>query len=165
MNTMSCMAKRVLLVTAVLLSVAACTTSQRGEKETTGAILGAALGGLLGAQIGDGSGRLAATALGVAVGGFIGAEAGKSLDRADRVYHDAAARNALWQSPTGTASTWNNPRSGNAGAITPAGDAFTDQRGRACRRFADSVTWADGTQDQTTGVACRNSDGSWEIAG
>ncbi len=53
-----------MLVIAVLIAftTAACENSQYGTKQTIGALGGAAAGGLLGAQIGGGSGQLAALA-------------------------------------------------------------------------------------------------------
>lgn len=156
-----CGALCLVLLTAVAL--AACASTPRGEKQIAGTLIGATLGGLLGAQIGDGTGRLAATALGVALGGFIGNEAGRSLDRADEAYHSQAARNALWNSPTGTTSTWRNTASNNGGAVTPTSDAYTDSSGRQCRSFSDEVRYDDGGVEQLGGTACRNPDGSWAV--
>ena len=125
--------------------------------------MGAALGGLLGAQIGGGTGQLVATALGVAVGGYLGNEVGKSLDRADQAYHSQAARNALWNSPTGSTSTWQNSSTGNSGTLTPTSDAYRDASGRACRSFRDEIRYDDQSRNTVTGTACRNPDGSWEV--
>ena len=76
-------------LTATMLGVVAlagCTTGDYGNKQMAGALVGAAGGGLLGAQLDGGKKtQLAATAAGTLLGAFLGSEAGKSLDRADRL--------------------------------------------------------------------------------
>lgn len=151
------------MLVLIAVGLSACTSTPRGEKQIGGTLLGATLGGLLGAQIGGGTGRLAATALGVALGGFVGNEVGRSLDRADEAYHAQAARNALWNSPTNSTSTWRNTASNNRGTITPTSDAYRDSSGRACRSFYDEIRYEDGRAEQVNGTACRNADGSWEV--
>lgn len=76
-----------LLVTATLTSAPAMadhfgtgggSCSYGGFTLNAGTLLGGALGGFAGSQIGGGSGRLAATALGVFLGSAIGTNAGSS---------------------------------------------------------------------------------------
>jgi len=70
-----------------LLALAACSAGpDGGHKQPVGSLLGAAAGGLAGAQIGSGVGKVAAAAAGTLLGAAIGGEAGASLDRADAVY-------------------------------------------------------------------------------
>ena len=76
--------KPLLSLSAVIL-LAACTTAG-GPKQQAGSLLGAAGGGLLGAQAGSGAGQLAATAFGTLAGALIGSEVGASLDRADALH-------------------------------------------------------------------------------
>ncbi len=66
--------------------LSSCANSTGGYKQPTGAVLGAAAGGLVGSKIGGGTGKLAATAGGALLGGILGSEAGASLDRADQAY-------------------------------------------------------------------------------
>jgi surface antigen len=133
-----------------------------GDKETLGSLGGAALGGLVGAQVGSGKGQLAATAAGALLGFFIGKEVGSSLDKADQVYAERNASEALESSPTGETKTWSNPDSGHSGSITPTSTSYTDS-GQPCREYQQTVTIGGETQ-QAYGTACRQADGSWRIA-
>ena len=55
------------------------------SKQDIGMATGAVLGGLLGHQIGGGSGRTIATIGGAAVGAFLGSHVGRGMDRADQL--------------------------------------------------------------------------------
>jgi len=145
---------------AGMVGLGACSQNA-GDKETLGSLGGAALGGLAGAQIGSGSGQLAATAVGTLLGFFIGSEVGKSLDKADQLYAERTADQALETKPTGQSSTWNNPDSGNSGTFTPTRTSYTDS-GQPCREYQQTVTIGGETQ-QAYGTACRQADGSWRI--
>ena len=72
--------KPLILAMAAAVTLAACDTSQMGERTQSGAAIGAALGGLFGLTR-DGDNRLAKTAAGAAVGAAIGGAIGAQLDR------------------------------------------------------------------------------------
>ena len=72
-------------VVAGALILAGCA-GEYGPKEGAGGLLGAAAGGVAGAQFGKGNGRLAATSAGALFGAMVGASAGRSMDRADALY-------------------------------------------------------------------------------
>ena len=132
-----------------------------GNKQTFGTLGGAIAGGLLGSQFGSGSGQLVATGIGTLLGAYAGSEIGASLDRADQAYAQQAAQSSLESSTTGTATTWQNPDSGNYGTITPTN---TYPRGNSyCRDFTQTI-YVEGRSETATGTACRNPDGSWSIA-
>lgn len=134
--------------------------STTGEKESIGTVLGAAGGGLLGSQFGSGSGQLAATAAGTLLGALVGSNIGRTMDDVDRM----KARQALEQAthaPIGETITWNNPRSGHQGSVTPVRDGRSSS-GNYCREFQQTVT-VDGRSEQLYGTACRQPDGSWKL--
>lgn len=144
----------------VTLFLAACQAQDMGTKESFGTLGGAAVGGLLGSNVGKGSGRLAATAAGVVLGGWLGNEIGSSLDKADRsqIYR---AETRAYSAPIGQQITWNNPQSGNAGTITPIRDGYAND-GAYCREFQQTIT-VGGQKQQGYGRACQQPDGSWKI--
>lgn len=146
-------------VLPLLLATAGCETGR--DKEIGGTLLGAALGGFLGSQIGGGTGRLVATGAGVFLGGFLGQQIGRQLDEKDRLEAELAAQRALETSRAGETIAWNNPDSGASGSITPT---RTYQRGdnQYCREYQQTVTVGGQTQD-AYGTACRQPDGSWKI--
>jgi surface antigen len=144
----------------VAISLIGCQNSQYGEKQTGGALIGGALGGLAGSQIGSGKGRLAATAAGALLGLLAGSEVGKSLDKADQQYAMQAQQSA-YTAPVGQRITWNNPESGHSGTITPVRDG-RDQTGAYCREYQTTVNGG-GQPQQAYGTACRQPDGSWKV--
>jgi len=82
--------KRIVSIAVAGLLVASASAQAGGPNETLGTILGAAGGGLLGAQIGRGPGKTAATVAGVVLGAAIGnslaRDAGPTYVR-DRDHH------------------------------------------------------------------------------
>ena len=140
--------------------VGGCLQSGAGTKQTVGGLGGAALGGLLGSQFGDGTGQLAFTALGALGGALIGSELGRALDDNDRRQANSAARQAQ-SAPIGQTIAWSNPDSGNSGSVTPLRDG-TGANGSYCREFQQTVNIG-GRTESAYGVACRQPDGSWEI--
>ena len=153
--------KSLIAVIAMVILLPACQSQNMGNKQSFGTLGGAAVGGLLGSNIGKGSGRLAATAAGVVIGGWLGNEIGASLDRADRTAMSGATTRA-YSAPIGQQITWNNPQSGNAGTITPVRDGYNNSTGEYCREFQQTIT-VGGQRQQAYGTACRQTDGSWKI--
>lgn len=148
----------VVMVSALILTTG-CESS--GEKETMGTILGAAAGGLLGAQFGSGTGQLVATGVGVFAGSQLGRSVGKSLDKVDRQKRAIAQQNALETARAGETTTWQNPESGNQGAITPT-RTYQNSTGQYCREYNQTITIG-GKTEEAFGTACRKPDGSWQI--
>lgn len=152
--------KSLLATLALTLLLPACQAQNMGTKEGFGTLGGAAVGGLLGSNIGKGSGRLAATAAGVVIGGWLGNEIGASLDKADRAELSYANQRA-YTAPIGQQISWNNPQSGNSGTIVPTRDGY-DNSGAYCREFQQTIT-VGGQKQQGYGRACQQPDGSWKI--
>jgi surface antigen len=154
--------KALLVAMAIAALTAACSQNgQYGTKQTIGALGGAALGGWAGSNIGSGSGRLAATAAGALIGALVGSEIGRSMDEVDRMKAEQAYTQAT-TAPVGETITWNNPESGNYGAVTPTREGTKQTTGEYCREFQQTVVIG-GREEQAYGVACRRPDGSWEV--
>ena len=152
--------KTVAAATLVALFAAACSNNPYGEKQTVGAVGGAALGGLLGSQFGDGKGRLVATGAGVLIGGLIGSEIGRTMDEQDEMRANQAVVEAH-EAPLGETIVWNNPDSGHTGTVTPVRDG-TSSSGLYCREFQQTIT-VGGRTETAYGTACRQPDGTWKI--
>ena len=157
--------KAVAFVAAVTTSVTmgGCTTSDYGNKQLGGTLLGAGAGGLVGAHFGSGTGKLAATGAGTLIGALLGGAAGRSLDRADALYASQAGHQALEYQPAGASVPWRNPDSGHYGSVQPMATWQTPS-GLYCREFSHTV-FVGGRREQGHGQACRQPDGSWQIAG
>ncbi|MBN8522154.1 MAG: glycine zipper 2TM domain-containing protein [Alphaproteobacteria bacterium] len=157
--------KKTLLTLTLIAGVAlsGCETlNDRGTKELIGGGSGAIIGGVLGSQVGEGSGRLWAAGVGTLLGVLVGSEIGRSLDKADMAYAQKANAQAH-TAPIGQAISWNNPESGNSGVVTPTRDG-NDTAGRYCREYNQTIN-VGGQKETGYGIACRQPDGSWEIVG
>lgn len=148
-------------IIACLLCVALAACEQGREKETIGTLAGAGLGGLAGAQFGGGKGQLAAIALGTLAGAWAGNSVGTSLDKADKLYAQRTAQDALEYNKTDQVSTWRNPNSGHSGTVTPVSTYRSDE-GMDCREFETTI-YVDNKQEVGKGTACRQPDGTWQI--
>lgn len=141
-------------------ALAGCAQWEESPKQTVGTVAGAALGGLVGAEFGQGTGRVAATSAGVLLGAFLGSEIGRSLDHADRLAMERTTRTALETGRTGEPVRWQNPQTGNFGAVTPL--ATTESDGTVCRSYEQTITTA-GRVQKGYGTACRQPDETWRI--
>lgn len=159
---------RIAILAALSAALAACAPAEQrtpgavGEanKTTAGTVVGAVGGGLLGSQIGHGSGQLAAVAAGTLLGAFIGHQVGESLDRAD-IEYARRAQDQAYAAPIGQRIIWSNPQSGNGGTVTPMREG-NDSTGHYCREYQSTVT-VGGKTEQAYGTACRQPDGTWKI--
>ena len=153
------MAGKLASVAFAALMLGACVQDY-ANKQTAGTLLGAAGGGLLGAQVGSGSGQLAAVAAGTLIGAFVGNEMGKSLDRADQQAM-AGAQETAQSAPLNEPIYWRNPESGNSGTVTPTREGVTAS-GQHCREFQHTV-YVGGKAEKGYGTACLQPDGSWKL--
>ncbi|MDQ0531880.1 surface antigen [Azospirillum picis] len=145
---------------AVIIAVSLAGCSLGGQKESVGTVGGAVAGGLIGSQIGGGTGKLVATGVGTLLGAFIGKQVGSSLDKADAGYAETAARQA-YSAPVGDRITWQNPQSGNSGAVVTTREGYSNT-GTYCREFQQTVV-VQGRTEQAYGTACKQADGTWKI--
>ena len=147
------------------LALSACAQNgmgwDAGTKQTVGTAAGAVGGGLLGSQVGGGSGQLWATGAGVLLGALVGSEVGKSLDRADQSYANSAM-NQAYQAPIGETVSWTNPESGNYGSYTPVNEGYGNTSGRYCREYKQTI-YVEGRSETAYGTACKNADGTWTM--
>lgn len=132
-----------------------------GSHEPGGTILGGIVGAAIGSQIGGGKGRLAAVGVGTLIGALVGRDVGRSMDYADQAYATGSFGHAMEYAPTCSRITWNNPRSGSNGTVTPT-QTYEPEPGRYCREFQQEVMIG-GQVEDAYGTACRQPDGSWEI--
>ena len=115
-------------------------------------VAGAAVGGAVASQIGNGSGRAVAIFAGVALGAIVGASVGRQLDRAD----EACIGHALELAPQGQAVRWTSE--GGAGyMLVPVKDVGPD-----CRKFKLETNQGS-KKSWGTKVACRSGDGIWTL--
>lgn len=143
---------------ALALSLGACQTGM-STSETVGTVGGAAGGALIGSQFGSGSGQLATTALGTLIGAFAGREIARRLDGPSESRAASAEREAVSNNQT---ITWNNPQNGNHGSVQPV-RTYQSGGGQTCRDYTHTIN-VEGKRETARGTACRQSDGTWQLA-
>lgn len=151
----------ILSVFSIALVMTGCQNMQnKGDKELIGTGAGAVIGGVLGSNVGSGSGKLWATGAGTLIGALVGSEIGKSLDRADRAALQQANEKAM-DAPVGETITWQNPETGHHGSVTPVREGQSES-GKYCREYRQRII-VDGREQAGYGTACQQPDGSWKI--
>ena len=154
------MKRMTMLMVAMLMTAGLLSGCEGARKQDVGVITGAAVGGLLGSQIGGGSGRTVAIIGGAALGGYFGGQIGKSMDDVDRI----KMRNALEHTETNKTTTWVNPDSQVKYAVTPTKTTYrqTETATQPCREYTTTANIG-GKKEQIYGTACRMDDGSWKV--
>jgi len=71
-------------------------------------------------------------------------------------------QDALENNPTTKASDWVNPDADRSGGVVPI-RTFENTQGQPCREFITNIIIA-GQEEQGYGTACRQPDGSWQLA-
>ena len=79
----------------------------------------------------------------------------------DLTYARAAATEVLSRGKKDASASWENPRTGARGTVTPIATAYT-QDGRTCRDFLASYV-SGGEQAWLQGAACKEEKGVWEV--
>ena len=152
------MKKAILASFAALTLLTACTgnTYTAAPNQTTGTLVGAVAGGIIGNQIGQGTGNAVATAIGIVAGGLIGNQIGASLDEQNRQRALQAEYRAL---QTGQTTYWRDPAGDPYyGEVVPGRTYQTS--GNVCREYTPTV-YINGNPEVLTGSACRRPDGTW----
>lgn len=127
------------------------------SKKDVGIGAGAIAGGVLGSAIGGGAGRTVAIIGGTLLGGMLGSNIGSSMDNADRAEYDRVTQNAM---ETGSYQTWQH--GDHHGTIRPE-DSYQSADGHYCREYTQTIYVGDRAHEGH-GTACREDDGSWQIA-
>jgi surface antigen len=143
-----------LLIPAMLFMLASCADPGASSKGVQGAAFGAIGGALLGQAIGR---THQATLVGAALGTMLGYIVGNEMDKYDRQHLNYAYENG----PSGQATTWHNPDTGNTYQVTPQPAYYPPtQPDRPCRQ-AEILATIDGKTQKTYTTACRDQDGRW----
>lgn len=151
-----------LLVGAVAVPLAGCETIERetgfGKSTQTGAVSGAAFGGIIAALAGANPAWIAAS---VILGGVTGGAIGNYLGKDDAQKHASTNLSALDTLGRGQTSSWRNSSTGNSGSTTVTSVANRAD-GTVCKSFRETVrTKAETVTKEST--ACKAPGGSWRV--
>ena len=86
---------------------------------------------------------------------------GRMLDEEDRRRETAALATALDPQGDGATVKWDNAKSGDRGAITAVGKAYSSD-GKICRAFNGELKQG-ATSRKVKGTACTVSAGEWQV--
>jgi surface antigen len=146
---------QLIIVSSFALSLIGC---ENLNKQDIGMLSGGVAGGLLGSQLGGGTGKLVAVGAGALAGAYLGGVIGKSMDEQDRLKVEAA----LERNRTNQPVHWQNPDNGYRYTMTPK--KTYRARHQYCREYTMQADIA-GKKQQTYGKACRQPDGTWKVQG
>ncbi len=90
-----------------------------------------------------------------------GAKAAELPPEADLVFTRAAVSEVLARGTKDASQSWENPRSGARGTVTPIASAYTLD-GHTCRDFLASYV-SGSSQAWMQGEACKQGKGGWEV--
>jgi len=128
------------------------------NRQVLGAVLGGGAGAAIGSQIGKGDGQTIAVIGGTILGILVGGSIGQMMDEVDQ----NCVGQTLEHAPDGQAIVWKDPQSNAQYQVAPV-QTVQAADGRYCREYTATAT-AGGQSQETYGLACRQPDGSWQIA-
>ncbi len=131
-------------------------TGGRCQRENIGRAVGAVLGGVAGAKIGDN--EPVAIIAGAIFCFVLGGSIGRNMDERDR----ACVGQALEHAGDRETIKWHNPDSDIQYAVTPTKTFSANEN--YCREYTRTATVA-GKPQTVFGKACRQADGTWHIEG
>ncbi len=148
---------------AAVLAVAiasGCAQQRITMTEATGAAMGAAAGGLIGMQIGGGTGQAIFAAGGSLLGGAAGYMVARRFAPSDRAMYNQTLAESLTSSDDGETRHWANPETGRNGTVRPVRSYHRGEDNQLCRDYRSAVNFE---SDVATGsgTACRTPDGQW----
>jgi surface antigen len=143
-------------IVSVIASISLVSCSNM-SKQDVGALSGAAIGGLVGSQFGQGGGQILAIGAGAVAGALIGGAIGKNMDETDRL----KMNQALEQNSVGQPAYWKNNKTGANYTVTPVKNVSV-KGNQYCREYRTVADIA-GKKQQIYGTACRQPDGSWKV--
>ena len=157
--------RKTLTCAVLVLSLGACQPPGGGfesmnSSETVGTLGGAVGGALLGSRFGGGAGKVATIGIGTVLGALAGREVSRYITGNDSRRAAAAEERAM---ASNEPITWNNPETGNRGTIQPQ-RTYQNSTGQTCREYNHTI-YVEGRAETAHGTACRQPDGTWQLAG
>ncbi|HJD55468.1 MAG TPA: glycine zipper 2TM domain-containing protein [Rickettsia endosymbiont of Pyrocoelia pectoralis] len=152
---------KIIIIALAASMLQACNGPGGMNKQGSGTLIGAGLGGLAGNQFGKGKGNIAAIGVGALLGAIVGNQVGAGMDEQDRRLAELTSQRALEAAPSGSSVEWHNPDNGNSGTVTPK-KTYRNDTGQYCREYTQTVV-VGGKAQKAYGTACRQPDGQWQV--
>lgn len=149
-----------LLAVSVLSAVLATGCASTGQQNGTagGALLGGALGAILGNAADCQGCALIGGLIGAGVGGYTGNQIGRRMDQADA----QRTQQAVHTNHTGQTTAWTNPDTRTSYDVTPV-KTYKKSSGQACREVVVGEKTVGGKRQEVYTTACYDGAGGWEV--
>jgi surface antigen len=151
-----------LLASVALLPLAGCDDIEQqtgmSKSTQTGAVGGAAFGGIIAALANANPAWIAAS---IILGGVTGGVLGDYLGKHDAEKHARSNLHALDTLGQGQTSSWSNPNTGNSGSTTVT-SVMSRPDGGVCKGFTETVHTKSETVTKEA-TACKTPGHEWEI--
>jgi surface antigen len=141
-----------------LLALTGCSSNTQQGNTTIGAVSGAVVGGLAGTAFGAGTGRAVAVGVGAVAGALFGGWIGHEMDHSD----NTRCCHTLDRNAPNHPHTWKNKRTGAQYTVKPTSRVMTYNGNNYCRQYETTATMNGKTQT-SSGIACRQANGSWQV--
>ena len=141
-----------------VLALTGCSSNTQDQNTTIGAVSGAVVGGLAGTAFGAGTGKAVAVGVGAVAGALFGGWVGHSMDHSD----NSSTCHAMDHNAPNQPSNWKNKKTGAHYSIQPTSNVMTYNGNNYCRQYESTATMSGKTQS-SSGVACRQANGSWQV--
>jgi surface antigen len=147
---------------ASALPLAGCESIEKetglGKETQTGALAGAAFGGIIAALADANPAWIAASTI---LGGVAGGAIGNYLGKQDAEKHAESNLHALNTLEKGQTSSWSDTQTGNSGSTTVT-NVTTKADGTVCKSFTETVKTSAKTVTQEA-TACKAPGGDWKV--
>ena len=148
-----------LAVAFTLVSVAGCSSNTQEQNTILGGTTGAVVGGLAGSLVGQGTGKAVAIGVGILAGALVGGYAGHSMDSRD----NAQMYQTMNNGSTNKTVNWKNKKTGTSYSMVPTSKVMTVNGNPNCRSYNITTTTKEGKTQQDNGIACRQTNGTWQV--
>ncbi len=150
--------KKIMISTIVLCTSISLVGCENMTKQDVGTVSGGVIGGLVGSRFGQGGGQMLAIGAGTLAGALIGGAIGRNMDETDKL----KMNHALESNQVGQPAYWQNQKTGNSYTVVPTRNVTVDGN-QYCREYRSTADIA-GKKQQVYGTACRQPDGTWQVA-
>ena len=151
--------KKLVIASLAAILVSGCATT--GEQNGTWG--GAAVGGALGAIIGDAVDCKGCALIGGVAGALLGGSVGRNIGRRMDAVDARRTAHAIDRVPDGRTSTWQNPNTNYQYTVTPTKTYINQGTGDYCREVTIGQARVGEERQKVYGTACRQPDGSWKM--
>ncbi len=148
--------KKIFIIVSLLI-LSSCENTN--DKKVIGQIIGAAVGGYLGSQVGDGITKDLSVILGGAAGYILGGKIVQILNENEKEEFNNVIEDSLNNNSDNSSKLWTSSENEKiSGQVTPLN--YFEKGNKSCRDFKKIIKKNDEIFEERS-TACRDKDGNW----